>query len=201
MGPPIPHDRTRPAERTAETLRAISERWGPAAVDELYALFPKGTRWTRFVSRGRLAWVYADTPDVGSALFARTGATFTPYPMPRFGGAAPDAFGAILADAQIDVVADRDEVMAAFAAVTGAALVLTQKDADALLIAGFGTDTGADPRAVALFEPPHFRGRTLAFVATFHFAAELVRVLVDADTLAVRVESLGRSQRHLMPVG
>jgi hypothetical protein len=145
--------------------------------------------------------VYADTPDIGSALFARTGESFTPFRMPRFSGADPEAFGAILADGQIDVVAENDEVIAAFAAVTGAEVVVTQQDADALLLDRYGSGSGADPRAVAQFEPPHFRGRTLAFVATFRYAASLIRVLVDADTLAVRVEPLGRSQRQYMPVG
>ena len=97
--------------------------------------------------------------------------------------------------------AEKDEVIAAFAAVTGAEPVVTQKDADDLLVDRYGSGSGADPKAVALFEPPHFRGRTLAFVATFRYAASLIRVLVDADTLAVRVESLGRSQRQYMPVG
>ena len=45
------------------------------------------------------------------------------------------------------------------------------------------------------------RSRSLAFVAAFRYAASLIRVLVDADTLAVRIEELGRSQQHLMPVG
>lgn len=186
-----------------ETLKVIADRWGQAAVEQLYALFPSGTRWTRFVSRGRLAWVYADTPNLGSALFARSGATFSGFPMSRFSGAEPEAFGAILADGQPDVVAEKDEVIAAFAAVTGAQPVLTQHEADDLLRSPYGRDNenGADPAAIALFEPPHFRGRTLAFVATFRYAAILMRVLVDADTLAVRVEKLGRSQRHFMPVG
>lgn len=201
MGPPIPHDPRRPAERDTKTLNAIAARWGAAAVEQLYALFPPGTRWTRFVEHGRLAWVCADTPIIGNALFARSNATFAAFPMPRFGGAAPEAFAAVLADGMPDVVGERDGIIGAFAAVTGAEPVLTQKDADALLVERYGQGTGADPAALAVFEPPHFRGRTLAFVATFRFAARLVRVLVDADTLAVRVESLGRSQRHLMPVG
>lgn len=203
MGPPIPHNRNAPPERVPETLRAIAQRWGDAAVEQLYALFPNGTRWTRFASHGRLAWVYADTPDRGSALFVRTGNTFTAFPRARFTGAEPDAFAAVLADAQLDVVADKDEVIAAFAAVTGAEPVLTQQDAESLLRSPYSRDeeNGADPAAIVLFEPPHFRGRTLAFVATFRYAAQLVRILVDADTLAVRVEMLGRSQRHFMPVG
>jgi len=200
MGPPLPHDVTRPPERDPETLKAIAARWGTPAIDELYELFPFGTRWTRFISRGRLAWVYADTPSTGGALFTRVGSTFECFPTPRFGGADPGAFEAILADAQPDVIADKDEIIATFAQVTGAAPILTQKDADALLERYYGAD-GADPAAVAQFEPPHFRGRTLAFVAAYHYEALLVRVLVDADSLSVRVETLGRSQRHMMPVG
>lgn len=201
MGPPIPYDRSRPAARDPETLKLVAQRWGPTAVDELYALFPKGTRWPRFVSRGRLAWVCADTSNLGSALFARSGNTFDAFQMPRFSGAAPEAFAAVLADGPLDVVTEKDEVIAAFAAVTGAQPILAQKEADALLLEQFGKGSGADPAAIALFEPPHFRGRTLAFVAAFHYAASLIRVHVDADTLAVRIEKLGRSQQHMMPVG
>jgi hypothetical protein len=201
MGPPLPYNLKEPAERDAKTINDIAARWGSSAVDELYALLPRGTRWLRFVSLGRLAWVHADTPTVGSAVFARVGDTFEAFPTPRFSGAEPEAFAAILADGQLDVVADKDEVIRAFVAVTGATPVLTQKEADALLVSPHGPDNGADPKAVALFEPPHFRGRTLAFVATFAFAASLIRVLVDADTLAVRTERLGRSQRQFMPVG
>lgn len=201
MGPPLPYNRSQPPERTPETVRAVAERWGPRAVEQLYALMPNGTRWTRFVARGRLAWVYADTPDRGSALFARRGATFDVFGMQRFSGASEEAFAAVLADAQLDVVTEKDDVMFGFAAVTGASLILTQDDAEALLVPPFGSGTGADPDAIAMFEPPHFRKRTLAFVATYQFEGSLVRVLVDADTLAVRVEKIGRSQRHLMPVG
>lgn len=197
----MPHDLKRPPERKPETLNAISARWGPMAVDELYALFQPGTRYTSFTSRGRLAWVHADTPKFGYALFARSGSTFEVFRITRFSGPDPEAFGAILADAQIDVVAEKDEVIQAFQSVTNAELILTQKDADALLVERLGKDSGADPAAVALFEPPHFRGRTLAFVVAFRYAASLVRILIDADTLAVRVESLGRGQRAMMPVG
>ncbi len=207
MGPPIPHDRKRPPERKRETLNAIAAHWGPPAVDELYALFKPGTRFTSFTSRGRLAWVYADTPNFGPALFARSGSTFEVFPMARFSGADPEAFGAVLADGQIDVVAEKDEVIAAFQAVTGGEPILTQKDADAQLEERWGEDSGADPAAVAQFEPPHFRGRTLAFVAALRYevdevdAASLVRILVDADTLAVRVEWLGLGRQEMMPVG
>jgi hypothetical protein len=200
MGPPIPHDLSRPPERDPKTLKAIAARWGPAAVDQLYTLFANGTRYTRFVSRGRLAWVHADTPGP-AGLFVRAGATFAAFPTSRWSGGDVEAFAAILADGQIDVVAEQDNVIAAFASVTGAEPVLTQEEADALLQPVEGADTGADPNAVAQFEPPHFRGRTLAFVVTYPYAAELVRVLVDADTLGVRTEPLGRSQRHYMPVG
>src|SRR5688500_16693492 len=108
MGPPMPYDTRKPPERSPETLSAIAQRWGSAAVEQLYELFPYGTRWTRFVSRGRLAWVYADTPNTGSTLFARSGSTFDAFPMARFMGAAPEAFERILADGLIDVVAEKD---------------------------------------------------------------------------------------------
>lgn len=201
MGPPIPHDRSRPPERDPETIKAITQRWGREAVDQLYVHLPNGTRWTRFASLGRLAWVYADTPTSGSTLFAREGSKFLAFPMARFSGASPQAFAAVLADAQLDVITERDDALQSFQAVTGGVPLRTQADADALLQSPYGAGNGADPNAVAQFEPPHFRGRTLAFVATFHFAARLVRVLIDADSFAVHIEELGRSQRHMMPAG
>jgi hypothetical protein len=202
MGPPIPHDTNKPPERDPRVLESIENRWGRAAVEQLYAQhLPNGTRWVRFASRGRLAWVVADTPRSGSTLFARTGDAFTSFSVPRFSGAEPTAFAAILEDAQVDVVGAKEDVLTAFGEITGAEIVRTQEEAESLLKPTWGPGSGADPAAVASFEPPHFEGRALAFVATYAYAAKLIRVVIDADTLAVRTHDLGRSQQQLMPVG